>query len=51
LAKEIKIRLANGESVKNIKNELEISESNIKHIKYLDSWRDLLPELNNQLRK
>jgi hypothetical protein len=50
IAKEIKIRLANGEKTKNIVNELNVTENIVKNIKRLNSWKHTMPELNSKIK-
>ena len=49
-AKEIKIRLANGEKGINIANNLNITIDIIRNIKSLKTWVNLLPELNEIIK-
>lgn len=48
-AKEIKIRLIDGEKCRDIANDLNISEKIVRHINYLETWQWVLPELNESL--
>lgn len=49
IAKEIKIKLANGENPYDIIDELKVTKDNVFNIKYLKNYKNLLPELNNKL--
>ncbi len=51
IVKEIKIKLANGEKVKDIEKELEVTKNIINNIRYLHNYKNVLPELNDKLRK
>lgn len=48
-AKEIKIRLANGENPIKIIEDLAVTKDNVFNIKYLKNYKTLLPELNTLL--
>lgn len=48
-AKEIKIKLANGENPYHIIDELKVTKDNVFNIKYLKNYKTLLPELNVKL--
>lgn len=49
-AKEIKIRLSNGEQVIDLAEEFHVSKTAVQQIKGLNSWEKLLPELNDKLK-
>jgi len=51
IAKEIKIRLSNGETIKDIVKDLDVTTKIVEHIKYLETWKWLLPELNDKLKE
>lgn len=48
-AKEIKIRLSNGEHPNTIMEELDVTKDNVFNIKYLKNYKDLFPELNDKI--
>ena len=49
IAKEIKIKLSNGELISVISNDLHISYDIVRNIKLLKCWKELLPELNEDI--
>jgi len=49
--KIIKIKLANGEKVIDIANEFKIPKECISSIKQLNTWKHVLPELENEIKK
>jgi len=51
LAKEIKIRLASGDKIIDIVEEFGVNKKIVHHIKYLTSWKHLLPVLNDLLKE
>ena len=51
IAKEIKIRLSNGDNSIDIINDLQVTKDNVFNIKYLKNYKNLLPELNEVLIK
>lgn len=51
IAKKIKIKLSQGESISKISKELDISYDIVRNIKLLKCWKELLPELNNSISK
>lgn len=51
MAKDIKIKLSEGEKTKYIVKELEVTRDVVNNIKNLKCWVDLLPELNELITK
>lgn len=49
IAEEIKIRLSKGEEMESIVNNLNVSLSTVRNIKYFHTWNYILPELNTKI--
>jgi hypothetical protein len=49
LAREIKVDLYNGTSIKKICDKYEVNRDIVANIKYLRAWKELLPELNDKI--